>query len=94
MAVQVPTIDEIRSWPVTVDVRTAGLAFGIGRDQSYRLACEDAFPVPVLRMGRRLRVSRAAVMSLLDIDNGPPSLTTTAKTPDVHAEIDGGSPSR
>lgn len=87
MAVQVPTTDEIRSWPVTVDIRTAGLAFGIGRDQSYRLAREDAFPVPVLRMGRSLRVSRAAVMRLLDIDNDPPSPSTTAATPDVSADI-------
>lgn len=68
MAVQVPTVDEIRSWPVTVDVLTAGRAFGLGRDQSYRMARDGSFPVPILRMGRSLRVSSAAVMRFLDID--------------------------
>jgi hypothetical protein len=67
----VPTADDIRSWPVTVDITTAGRAFGIGRDQAYRLAREGAFPVPVLRLGRYLRVSRAAVMAALGIIDAP-----------------------
>jgi hypothetical protein len=52
---------------VTVDVQTAGRAFGIGRDQAYRLAREGRFPVPVLRLGRYLRVTRASVMEALGV---------------------------
>jgi hypothetical protein len=73
MTTQIPTADEIRSWPVTVDVQTAGRAFGIGRDQAYRLARENQFPVPVLRLGRYLRVSRSAVMRALGIEEPAPA---------------------
>ena len=66
-----PTVDEIQAWPVTVDIRTAGRAFGIGRDQAYRLARENAFPVPVLRLGRFLRVTRASVLTALGIELTP-----------------------
>jgi hypothetical protein len=64
---KVPTPDEIRAWPVTVDVPTAGRAFGVGRDEAYRLAREGRFPVPVLRLGRYLRVTRAAVLHALGV---------------------------
>lgn len=63
----VPTPDEIRSWPATVDVPTAGRAFGLGRDESYRLARVGGFPVPVLRLGRFLRVTRGALLNALEI---------------------------
>jgi predicted DNA-binding transcriptional regulator AlpA len=65
MAPTAPTPDEVRSWPVTVDVRTAGRAWGLGRDQAYRLAREGRFPVPVLHLGRYLRVTRASVLEAL-----------------------------
>lgn len=67
MGKRVPTPDEIRAWPATVDVPTAGRAFGVGRDEAYRLAREGRFPVPVLRLGRYLRVTRAAVLNALGI---------------------------
>jgi predicted DNA-binding transcriptional regulator AlpA len=73
MTARTPTVGEIRSWPVTVDVQTAGRAFGIGRDQAYRLAREGQFPVPVLRLGRYLRVTRAAVLDALGIEDATPS---------------------
>ena len=71
MTMRVPTPDEIRAWPATVDVPTAGRAFGIGRDESYRLAREGRFPVPVLRLGRYLRVIRATVLQALGIEDSP-----------------------
>lgn len=76
-----PTADEVRAWPVTVDLPTAGRCFGIGRDASYRLAAGGDFPVPVLRVGRRLVVVRAALLAKLGID--PSSHTSeTAENPD------------
>ncbi|WCN80031.1 DNA-binding protein [Micromonospora sp. LH3U1] len=65
MNVTVPTIDQVRDFSVTVDLRTAGSCFGIGRDLSYDLARQGAFPVPVLRLGRRLVVTRAALLQAL-----------------------------
>lgn len=58
---------EIATWPVTVDVPTAGAAFGLGRAQSYELARRDEFPVPVLKLGHRYRVVTAHVRELLGI---------------------------
>jgi hypothetical protein len=77
MRTQPPTTEEIRSWPVTVDVCTAGRAWGLGRDQAYRLAREGAFPVPVLRLGRYLRVTRAAVLEALGVDDAADADTPT-----------------
>ena len=72
MTTRTPTTNEIRSWPVTVDIQTAGRAWGIGRDQAYRLAREGQFPVPVLRLGRYLRVTRASVLVALGIEETAP----------------------
>jgi predicted DNA-binding transcriptional regulator AlpA len=73
MSARVPTPDDIRSWPVTIDVPTAGRAFGIGRDESYRLAREGRFPVPVLHLGRYLRVTRASVLTALGVSEYSPA---------------------
>jgi hypothetical protein len=67
MTVRVPTSQEIRAWPVTVDVPTAGRAFGVGRTESYRMARAGRFPVPVLRIGRSLRITRASVLTALGV---------------------------
>lgn len=66
--ITVPTIDEVRAFPVTVDLPTAGRCFGLGRDASYDLARQGVFPAPVLRLGRRLAVTRAALLQALGED--------------------------
>ena len=71
--VVVPTPDEIRAWPVTVSVPIAGSAWGIGARGSYQLARSGGFPVPVLRLGCSLRVTRSSVLSALGISD----VTTT-----------------
>jgi len=79
MNTRTPTVEEIRAWPVTVDIQMAGTAFGIGRDQAYRLANDGSFPVPVLRLGRYMRVTRASVLKALGIEDvapGPAGHTT------------------
>jgi hypothetical protein len=42
----VPTAADVLTWPVTVDVPTAGRCFGLGRDVSYELARTGGFPTP------------------------------------------------
>lgn len=64
---EVPTATDILNWPVTVDVPTAGRCFGLGRDVSYDLARTGQFPTPVLRLGRSLRVTRAALLGALGV---------------------------
>jgi predicted DNA-binding transcriptional regulator AlpA len=73
MSALVPTPNDIRAWPVTIDVPTAGRAFGIGRDEAYRLAREGHFPVPVLHLGRYLRVTRASVLTVLGVSEYSPA---------------------
>lgn len=49
-----PTLAEIRAtWPPTVDVPTAGEAFGLSRSYSYELVARGEFPAKVEKLGRR-----------------------------------------
>ena len=49
----------------THTLREACARLGIGKTLGYELARSGTFPVPVIRAGRRLLVSRAAVDRLL-----------------------------
>jgi predicted DNA-binding transcriptional regulator AlpA len=67
MTAKTPTPAEILTWPVTVDILTAASAWGLGRDQASRMARDNTFPVPVLRLGRYLRVTRSSILEALGI---------------------------
>jgi hypothetical protein len=86
MPTRAPTVDEIRAWPPTVDVPTAGRAFGVGRDEAYRLVREEQFPVPVLHLGRYLRVTRASVFAALGITDAAVGMHPTAAPPSTMEE--------
>lgn len=58
---------EILALPVAVDIVTAGRAFGISKSHAYELAQRNEFPVPVIRAGKRLIVSRGALLGALNI---------------------------
>jgi hypothetical protein len=62
-------IKELLALPVTVDLSTAGKAFGIGRTKAHELARNGNFPCEVLRVGNSYRVSRAVILSALGIDD-------------------------
>lgn len=62
------TPDELLALPVSVDVPTAGKAFGISRLTSYRLARSGDFPVPVIPVGGKMIVTRASLLDKLGID--------------------------
>lgn len=93
--IPVPTAAMVRAWPVTVDVPTAGRCWQLGRDASYDLARSGKFPVPVLRLGRRLVVTRAAIMSKLGISetDGMQPLTVHAPNTGTSAQVDGAASS-
>ena len=61
------TADEVLALAASTDLRTAGRAFGIGSDASYAMAREGTFPVPVLRVGRQYRVTRASLIAALGL---------------------------
>ncbi len=47
-------------------------AYGISKNLAYDLARRDKLPVPVIHLGKRLVLSRRAVLALLDGDNANP----------------------
>jgi predicted DNA-binding transcriptional regulator AlpA len=49
----------------TVNIPDAAKVLGISRAAAYQLARRDELPVPVVRLGRRLVVSRLALDELL-----------------------------
>jgi predicted DNA-binding transcriptional regulator AlpA len=61
-----PTLDEVRSWPATVDVGTAAVALGISRAHMYELIKRGEAPVRVLPLGGRQRVVTASLVRLLE----------------------------
>lgn len=63
------TKDELLALPASVDLMTAGRAFGIGRTKAFDLAKRDEFPCRVLRVGHKYRVPRSALLEALGIDD-------------------------
>ena len=63
-----PTLDEIRSWPSTVDPATAASAVGISRSYAYELVKRGEFPAKVIRVGGKPRVVTASILALLSAD--------------------------
>lgn len=60
-----PTLDEIRTWPATVDLPTAARALGISRSHAYELAKRGELPLRVLTVGTRRRVVTSSLLPLL-----------------------------
>ncbi len=54
--------------PPTVSVEQAGEMLGIGRTLAYRLAARGELPVPVVRIGRSLKVPTAPLLALLGLN--------------------------
>lgn len=62
------TAEQLLALPTAVDVVTAGLALGIARTKAYALAKAGEFPVPVMRVGNRYRVSTTHLLKVLGVD--------------------------
>lgn len=61
------TRDELLALPVSFDLLVAARALGIGRTSAYDMAKRDKFPVRVLRLGNRYRVTRADLLRVLGV---------------------------
>lgn len=70
--------------PPTIDVETAGRAFGLGRTTSYQLARDGRFPCKIIEAGHSRRVITADLLRKLEID--PNGDRVGAGTPTLLAE--------
>lgn len=70
MAKHKMTTAELLALDVSVDVVTAGRAFGLGRSKSYELAQQDDFPPPckVLKLGQRYVVTKSSLLAALGVE--------------------------
>jgi len=59
------TIEAIRALGAITNVQTAGAILGVGRTKAYEMVREGNFPVPVLRLGRRIVVPTPSILALL-----------------------------
>ncbi|MET9461941.1 DNA-binding protein [Streptomyces canus] len=62
------TVGNLLNLPPTIDVETAGKAFGIGRTTAYQLARSGNFPCKVVRAGRSFRVVTADLRRVLGVE--------------------------
>jgi len=78
---------------VRTDVPTAGeILAGLCRDEAYRSVKRGDFPVPVLKVGRRLVVPMAPILELLGIKpDDQPSSRPAARNPSLALAPDGSS---
>lgn len=51
--------------PLTMDLVSAGKILGVGRSTAYELVRQGTFPVRVLKLGNKFRVSRADLLAYL-----------------------------
>ena len=60
--------EELAALPAVVDVPTAAEALGLSRTSAYELIRTGAWPTPVFRLGRLIRVPTAPLLTLLGIE--------------------------
>lgn len=68
MAVITLSDSELLALEPTFPVAVAGRAWGLGRSTASELARAGEFPCPVVRVGKRYRVNRAALYEALSFD--------------------------
>ena len=59
---------------LTMTIPEFAAATGISKNLAYALAREDRLPVPVIHLGKRMVLSRKAVLALLEGDGKPESI--------------------
>lgn len=61
------SVEEVLALPASVNLTVAAQALGIGKTTAYQLAKQGDFPLPVTKYGRTYRVTRAALLRVLEI---------------------------
>ncbi len=52
--------------PTVLDLPAAGALLGIGRTKAYELVREDAWPTPIIRLGKLIKVPTRPLLDLLE----------------------------
>lgn len=60
--------DDVLALPPSLDLSTACDALGISLPTGYRLVKAGAFPCPVVRLGRTIRVPKTGLLRVLGLD--------------------------
>lgn len=63
--------EDVRALGATTDLLTAASVLRIGRTKAYQLAQTGAFPVPLVRCGRRYLVPVTHLLRILGMDDPP-----------------------
>lgn len=58
---------ELDALPAVVDVSTAARVMGLSRNAAYELVRTNAWPTPVFRLGKLIRIPTAPMLELLGI---------------------------
>lgn len=66
------TADEVRALPAVVDLPTAARVLGLGRSAAYELVRTGAWPTPVLRLGKLIKVPSAPLAELVGLATPEP----------------------
>lgn len=61
------TEEQVRNLPPVVDVPTAAAVLGVGRTAAYELIRTGAWPTPVLRLGKLIRIPSAPLLELVGV---------------------------
>lgn len=62
------TTQEVLDLPPSIELDTACKALGISKATGYRLVKANAFPCPVFRLGRVIRVPKPGLLRVLGLD--------------------------
>jgi predicted DNA-binding transcriptional regulator AlpA len=65
IAMQLPPATEPAALPPTLTVPQAAQVLGIGRTLAYELVRTDAWPTPIIRAGRLIKIPTAPLLELL-----------------------------
>lgn len=60
--------DELMALPPSLELAVACNALGVSKATGYRLVRANAFPCPVVRLGRAIRVPKIGLLRVLGLD--------------------------
>jgi len=75
---QRPTLAEIRRWAATTDVTATASALGVSRAHLYEQIKLGTAPIRTIRVGGRVRVVTASILTLLGDDDQANAARETA----------------
>jgi predicted DNA-binding transcriptional regulator AlpA len=72
------TVDQALALPVVMNVATGSAALGLSTSTGYDLARRGQFPVPIRKIGGRMKVFRADLFRYLGLVDGQDAERRTA----------------